>query len=64
LEGVDLCINESPTHSKLLSLGLRSVHNHDFIEDSTFNIRLANTCVLLFKMFPRSRANFETTLPD
>ena len=26
--------------------------------------RLPNTCVLLFKMFPRSHANFETTLPD
>ena len=64
LVGVNLCIKESPTHSKLLSLVYRSVHNHDFSVGSTFNTRLANSCVLLFKMFPRSHANFETTLID
>ena len=36
----------------------RGVHKHDFSADSTFNTWLANACVLLFKMFPRSHANF------
>ena len=65
LVGVNPCIKESPAHSKLLSFTLRSACTiTTFSADSTFNTRLANTCVLLFKMFPRSHANFETTLPD
>ena len=47
--------------SKLLTLGLRSVHNHDFSANSTFNTRLAISFVLLLKMFPRGAASVHSS---
>ena len=60
---VHLLIKESPTSTKLISMDFDSVRKHGLHVSSTFNTRLAYSCVLLFKTFPRSQENFETTLP-
>ena len=46
----------------LISMDFDSVRKHGLHVSSTFNTRLAYSCVQFFKMVPRSHANFETTL--
>ena len=60
---VHLLIKESPTSTKLISMDFDSVRKHGLHVSSTFNTRIAYSCVLLFKTFPRSQENFETSLP-
>ena len=54
LVDVHLLIKESPTNTKLISMDFGSVRKHGLHVPSTFHTRLAYSCVLLFKTFPRS----------
>ena len=46
---VHLLIKESPTSTKLISMDFDSVRKRGLHVPSTFNTRLAYSCVLLFK---------------